>query len=56
MATPEDAAYAVGMNGLHVLNRPIKIKYQKNDRKDVWPPKGSEIGQEEQQQAEEEQE
>jgi len=45
MATPEDAAYAVGMNGLYVLNRPIKIMYQKNDGKDVWPPEGSEVGQ-----------
>ena len=48
MATPGDAAYAVGMDGLYVLNRPIKIKYQKNDGKDVWPPKGSEVGQEQQ--------
>lgn len=48
MATPEDAAYAVGMDGLYVLNRPIKIKYQKNDGKDVWPPEGSEVGQEQQ--------
>jgi len=45
MATPEDAARGVGMDGMWVLNRPIKVKFQKADGKDLWPPLGSEVGQ-----------
>ena len=52
MATPEDAARAVGMDGFWVLNRPIKVKYQKADGKDLWPPPGSEVGQQQAQQDE----
>mmetsp|Transcript_31254 Transcript_31254/g.47908 ORF Transcript_31254/g.47908 Transcript_31254/m.47908 type:complete len:604 (-) Transcript_31254:63-1874(-) len=45
MATPEDAARAVGMNGKRVLNRPIYIEYQPPGGKDAWPPPSSRIGQ-----------
>mmetsp|Transcript_6609 Transcript_6609/g.9663 ORF Transcript_6609/g.9663 Transcript_6609/m.9663 type:complete len:509 (-) Transcript_6609:28-1554(-) len=38
MATPEDAAFAVGQDGCRVLGRNIKIKFQKADAKDLWPP------------------
>ena len=52
MATPEDAARAVAMNGMWILNRPIKVKFQKADGKDLWPPLGSEVGKKTQEQAE----
>lgn len=37
MATPEDASNAVAKDGMRVLGRPIKVKFQKTDGKDVWP-------------------
>lgn len=38
MANSEDAARAMGKNGMKVLGRPIKVQYQKADQKDLWPP------------------
>ena len=38
MATSDDAAFAVGQDGCRVLGRNIKIKFQKADAKDRWPP------------------
>jgi ribosomal protein S14 len=43
MATPEDAAVAVGMSGKRVLGRPIYISYQAPDGKDAWPPASSKV-------------
>lgn len=37
MTTSDDAAYAVGKNGMKLLGRPIKAQYQKADPKDLWP-------------------
>ena len=43
MATPEDAARAVGMSGKRVLGRPLYISYQPPDGKDAWPPLSSKV-------------
>ena len=43
MATPEDAAFAVGLNGMRVLNRPLYITFQPPDGKDAWPPPSSKV-------------
>lgn len=43
MATPEDAARAVGRNGIRVLGRSLYISYQPPDGKDSWPPPSSKV-------------
>jgi hypothetical protein len=43
MATPEDAARAVGMNGKRVLGRPLYVSYEAPDGKDLWPPPNSAV-------------
>jgi len=43
MATPEDAAKAIGKNGQRVLGRPLYINYQPADAKDAWPPAHSKV-------------
>ena len=43
MATPEDAARAVSMNGIRVLGRSLYISYQPPDGKDSWPPPSSKV-------------
>ena len=45
MATPEDASHAVAKNGKKILGRPIVIKFQKADGKDIWPPHNCAIAQ-----------
>ena len=43
MATPDDAAVAVAMNGKRVLGRPLYVEYQPPDPKDLWPPPSSAV-------------
>jgi hypothetical protein len=43
MATPEEAAVAVAMNGIKVLGRPLYISFQPPDGKDRWPPPNSAV-------------
>lgn len=43
MATADDAALAVGMSGMKVLNRPMYISFAKPDPKDVWPPPNTRV-------------
>jgi predicted sulfurtransferase len=43
MATAEDAAVAMGMNGSMVLGRPLYMSYQPADGKDMWPPRNSAV-------------
>jgi len=38
MESPEAASIAVGRNGMRVLGRQMKVKFQKADGKDLWPP------------------
>lgn len=44
MATSEDAAQAVAMDGTNVFGRTLRVIYQKSGGKDLWPPPGSEVG------------
>lgn len=43
MATPEDASFAVGKNGITVLGRPMYVSFAPPDSKDVWPPPNTRI-------------
>ena len=43
MATPEDAARAVAMDGTIVLGRPMYISYEAPGGKDRWPPSNSSL-------------
>lgn len=43
MDSPRSAAIAVSKNGTVVLGRSIRVRYQKADPKDVWPPPGCAI-------------
>lgn len=41
--TAEDAGSVLALDGMTVLGRRIKVKYQKSDEKSVWPLPGTEI-------------
>ena len=43
MATPDEAAIAVAMNGMKVLGRPLYVSFQPPDGKDRWPPPNSAV-------------
>jgi hypothetical protein len=39
----EDAGSALALDGMVVLGRKIRVKYQKADEKDIWPIPGTEV-------------
>lgn len=41
--TAEDAGSVLALDGMNVLGRRIKVKYQKPDEKSIWPLPGTEI-------------
>ena len=41
--TAEDAGSVLALDGMTVLGRRIKVKYQKPDEKSIWPLPGTEI-------------
>ena len=41
--TAEDADSALALDGMVVLGRKIRVKYQKADEKDIWPISGTEV-------------
>lgn len=45
--TAEDAGSVLALNGMSVLGRRIKVKYQRADEKDIWPIPRTEVSSQE---------